>query len=486
MADVQAEIESKYDVPPDLVVPDLARLAGSGGRVDVDVIALSSTYHDTADADLLRYRLTLRRREGDADTGWHLKLPAADGRVEWRWPLGTAHESAADTVPGEAAELLQPFLRGRPVRPAVRLDVVRTRHRLCNAEGRLVAEVAHDDVRADGLAAQVRAPRWHEVEVEQGLAGSADVQDAIGRALIKAGAVPSTSRTKLGRALLGIGNEGIGTPRTSAGAVLLDYIGAQSDAMVAGHFAICRDVEDSVHKTRVASRRLRSTLRTFGDMFDEERAIGLEDELKWYAAVLGEVRDREVLRRRIAAAVADLPEDLVVGPVAVHIDAHLAGEYEAKRTDLLNVLRGERYAGLLDQVTHWRDDPPFTAAAGRPAAALREDVDRMRRKLGKHLDQATDHASTDDDMHRARKTGKRVRYAAEAASSEAKPGLAKEIAALQDVLGEFQDSIVTQELLHRLAADARIRGEDGFTYGVLVAEERRRADEARQRARADS
>jgi CHAD domain-containing protein len=474
VATVHREVETKFDVPPDYVVPDLGRFADPDDRLEIDEVKLASTYHDTPDLQLLRFRLTLRRRLGDADTGWHLKVPGAGERTELHWPPD------GEELPAEAAGLLTPFLRGAPVAPVVRLDVTRTRHRLLAATGELRAEVAHDDVRAVGLAAQVRAPRWHEVEAELGT-GSRDLLAVIGRELGRAGAFASSSRSKLARSVLGVGNEGVGSERTSAGAVLIDYISQQSDAIVAGYFAIQRDEPNAVHPTRVASRRLRSTLRSFERCFDAEQAVQLEEELKWYAGVLGEVRDREVLLGRLQAAVDELPTDLVVGPIAEQITTRLASERAMRRAELLDVMKGERYADLLECVASWRADPPFTAAAGRPAATLRDDIDRMERKLSKRLAQATEPASSAEDMHRARKTGKRVRYAAEAAAEDSK--LVSEITALQDLLGEFQDSIGAQNMLRALAADAAERGENGFTYGVLVAKEGQRADEARRLAR---
>jgi CHAD domain-containing protein len=473
------EIESKYDIAPDFVMP---ALADPGQPVDVDTVHLASTYYDTGDHDLLRYRLTLRRRVGEVDTGWQLKVPGAGERTELRWP-------ATDAPPEALRTLLRPFVRDKPIAAAVRLDVTRTRHRICDPADELVTEVAQDDVRATGLAAEVRAGRWQEAEIELGPAGSRAVLAEIGAKLIAAGAVASTSRTKVARALLGVGNEGVGTPRTSAGAVLVDYISQQCDALVAGHFAILRDVEDSVHRTRVASRRLRSTLRTFEYCFDAEQAKRFEDELRWYAGVLGGVRDTEVLRARLLAEIANLPDDLVVGPVAEHVDRELSRELAEHRAVLLEVMAGDRYAELLAEAMRWRDDPPFTAAAGRPAATLREALDRVERTLGKRLRRASRPSGTDEQMHAARKAGKRVRYAAEATAVGGDAGadsLAKHIAKLQELLGEFQDSVVAAELLRRLAADAAGQGEDGFTYGVLVAEERQRAQQARSRARRQS
>ncbi|HEY3714743.1 MAG TPA: CYTH and CHAD domain-containing protein [Jatrophihabitantaceae bacterium] len=477
--DVAREIETKYDIAPDFAMPSLA---GRERHVDVDTVRLASTYYDTGDHDLLRYRLTLRRRLGDVDTGWHLKVPGAGERTELRWP-------ATDEPPEALAALLRPFVRDKPITAVVRLDMTRTRHRICDPAGELLAEVAQDDVRATGLGAEVRARRWHEAEVELGPAGSRALLDEVGAALQARGAVASSSRSKLARALVGIGNEGVGTPRTSAGAVLVDYLAQQCDALVAGHFAIQRDADDSVHRTRVASRRMRSTLRTFEYCFDADQASTFEDELRWYAGVLGAVRDTEVLRARLLAAIADLPDDLVVGPVADHVDGQLTRELGAHRAELLEVMAGDRYAELLAEATRWRDDPPFTAAAGRPAATLNEAIDRVERTLGKRLRRAAQPSGTDEQMHGARKAGKRVRYAAEAAAARGDAraiSLAKDTAKLQELLGEFQDSVVAAELLRRLATDAAGQGEDGFTYGVLVAEERQRADEARRRARRQS
>ena len=477
MAEVAPEIETKFDVAPDFSVPPLDALAGKHGHVDVDVVHLVSTYYDTEARDLLRQRLALRRRLGDADTGWQLKVPASEGRTELRWP------PEGDEPPIEMLDLLGPFLRGHPLHPAVTVDTTRTRHRLVAEDGSMLAEIAADDVRAIDEGGGVRAPRWHEVEVELG-EGSRDLLQEVGKRLLHAGACPSTSRSKLARASVGIGNEGVGTPRTSAGALLLDYLNTQADAIVAGHFAIHRDADDAVHKTRVACRRTRSTLRTFGDFFDADRASGFEVELKWYAEVLGNVRDAEVLRARFKAAVADLPADVAVGDVGQRIDKHLEAEHAQRMDQLRLAMRSERYAALLAEIGRWREDPPFTAAAGRPAEALQEVVVRMAKRLRKRVARATKASGSSEDMHRARKTGKRTRYAAEVAPVEEIPDLVHHATALQDILGEYQDSVVATALLQRLAEDAPAEAVLGF--GVLVARERRLAEEAREQARGEN
>jgi CHAD domain-containing protein len=476
VADVAREIETKFDVAPDFAIPRLDSFAGKRGRVEVDVVRLASTYHDTTDHTLLSFRITLRRRLGDVDTGWHLKIPAAQGRTELRWP------PEGEEPPAELVELLGPMLRGRPLHRSVTINTARTRHRLIAADGTLLAEVAEDDVRAVDEGGGVRAGRWHEIEVELGGGGSPDLLSAVGKALLRAGAEPSSSRSKLARAVVGIGNEGLGAPRTSAGAVLVDYLSSQADAIVAGHFAIHGHGEDAVHKTRVACRRTRSTLRTFGDFFDEQQALALEEELKWYADVLGQVRDAEVLRARLGAAVSELPSELALGDVAGRIDEHLGAEHTERAVQLRAAMASERYAALLAEVVRWRSDPPFTAAAGRPAETLQDVVTRMRRRLRKRVSRATKPTSSPEELHRARKTGKRTRYAAEATPAKGNEEIVDHTTALQDILGEYQDSVVATAVLRRLAADAP--AEAAFSYGVLVARERALAEDARERARA--
>jgi inorganic triphosphatase YgiF len=472
------EVETKFDIPGDFAVPDLEKITKSDGRVDTDAVALSSTYHDTSTMQLLRFHLTLRKREATGatdDVGWQLKVPGSGFRTELHWPLDDN-----DAPPAELIALLRPFLGGREVEPAIRLDVTRARHRIISGDGALIAEIAHDDVQAVPLAAPVRASQWLELEVELGSAGDQSALERLDRIMRKAGASPSTSRSKLARAVAGVGNESVGGARSSAGAVLSEYVAAQVDAIIAGHFAIHEDGPDSVHQTRVACRRLRSTLRTFADCYDTDAASRLGDELQWYAAVLGSVRDREVLRSRLAGQLAELAPELVAGPAAQRIDERLAAELSDAREELLATFAGDRYAQLLERVVEWRDDPPFTMAAGRPAATLKDPVEHAQSVLDKRLDQATSETGTDAAMHKARKAGKRARYATEVVRAGKSGGRARR---LQDLLGEFQDSVVAADALLRLADQARAAGEDTFTYGVLFADERARANAAREQAR---
>ncbi len=471
------EIETKFDLPGGFEVPDLARFSRKDGRVEIDSVRLVSTYYDTSSLDLLRSRLTVRQRAAagaTTDVGWQLKVPGDGFRTELHWPTDDAHRP-----PPAMLALLQPFLDGRGLRPAVRLEVTRIRHRLVTGSGELRAELADDEVHAIPLGSLVRTAVWREVEVELGTAGDQSLLTRIGRALLKAGAHPSTSRSKLARAVSGRDHELMLDQRPTAGSVLGQYVAAQADVLVAGHFAIRGDVADSIHQTRVAARRLRSTLRTFSRFYDEAAATELEAELAWYAGALGAVRDLEVLRARFADHLRQLPST-IADEAKRPIDDRLATELAAARAGLLAAQSGARYGRLLARIGEWRDDPPYTKAARRPASALTKPVDHADRALDKGLIRATQPGGTDTEMHSARKAGKRARYANEVVRGGRSSKRSKK---LQDVLGEFQDSVVAAEAVESLLRAARESGEDTFIYGVLFAEERARADAAREQVR---
>ncbi|MEA2207326.1 MAG: hypothetical protein QOE77_4102 [Blastocatellia bacterium] len=488
MADTHREIETKFDVAPDFALGDPADFAQPGTVVETRVVNLASTYHDTAGQHLLRSALTLRRRSGDDDTGWHLKVPGAGFRTELHWPL-----AGNDQPPDELRHLIAAFTGGAELLPTVTLRTVRTRHRITAPDGRLVLELADDEVWAHSEGAPVSLPRWRELEVELGPAGTAGDLERVAR-LLQRGAYPSQAASKLRRAL---GHPD--APDTStAAAILTGYVRAQCDALTAGHFAIqdkpfeasaASQPHEAIHQTRVATRRLRAALRIFGPLFDTGAATRLADELAWFAAELGEVRDREVLRSRLARAVDDLPAYLIVGPVAERIDGVLLSELRQHADALLATMRDERYRVLLADLGRWREQPPFTPDAAGPPSVLAGYVAAAERKLAKRMKRAAGAHNPDELLHQARKAGKRARYAAEAAApalGRRGSKVAKRASKLQTLLGEHQDAVVATELLRRIADQVADEGQNAFSYGILVADQRRLAASSAEQARAST
>ena len=202
------EPEQKYDADADFVLPDLSGLEGRAKPAGPRRYYLSATYFDTEELDLIRNRITLRRRVGGADEGWHLKLPVRkDTRQEVRAPLGDGGSGSIEPVPARLAAQVEDITAGRPLRPIAILDTERTVVTLTGQAGEPLAEVADDRVTATRLDQPGSEPvTWREIEVEaltQG-PGAPGLLEAAGQALRQAGARRSSSASKLGR-LLGRG-----------------------------------------------------------------------------------------------------------------------------------------------------------------------------------------------------------------------------------------------------------------------------------------
>ncbi|MCW2497625.1 CYTH and CHAD domain-containing protein [Jatrophihabitans sp.] len=462
------ERESKFDVDSDWVLPDLAPLAPDGGSVATHTVELTSAYLDTPSRDLLSAGATLRRRTGDADTGWHLKVLDGDSRVEVRADLDGAG------VPKELRELVAGVRSGEPLRPLVTMTTVRRAHSIVAADGTVLAEIADDQVSATVFGPRRRTVGWREIEVEQA-AGDEALLTRAGRVLVKAGAAPSTSTSKVARALQRPGGEG--SADLSLGGLIRAYVSTQVDALLQRDIDL-RRARDVAHPTRVAIRRIRSVLHVFFDLFDPDRATALNSELSWFSGLLGEVRDRDVLRDHLSAAVAALPAEVVIGPVAERIEAMLTAEREAAVLALSKAMKSPRYFALIRELKAWRDDPAFrnghepTGGVGSWLRAAAAKVS-ARLRAAEKLDATTVEAAA--AMHRARKAAKRARYIAELArprlGGKAKSVIA-EATATQDRLGGHQDSVIAAQFLLRAqrAADAAA-GESPFTYGVLWAQE---------------
>jgi CHAD domain-containing protein len=260
--------------------------------------------------------------------------------------------------------------------------------------------------------------------------------------------------------------------------IIGDYITEQCTVIIDSE-AELRAGENVIHKVRVAVRRLRSTIRVFADLFDAEQGARLEEELVWWAALLGRVRDIDILTQRQQTLLAELPPELILGPVESTITEELAVQRKQAMDELLAALSSERYRKFIGMMHHWRSDPPFTAAAEASADSIDVAIKKARKKAGRRLAEAVAARRADEPsdelFHRARKASKRHRYAVEAALPVWGPKADKIISErkdLQDLLGSHQDSIVSAAFLRELGARRGIRsGQNGFTYGVLYARE---------------
>lgn len=477
------ERELKLGAGPGFHLPDLEGIADGVRATPHQQVRLETVYWDTAGLSLARWGCSLRHRvAGGKPEGWTVKLPSEGAGSMLERPE-LEFEGPARRPPAAAVALLRAYIRSRELEPVARLSTLRERIRLVDAAGRRLLEITDDEVSV--LEGRRVAARFREIEVEVSEGGDDHLEPVLDR-LRKAGAGAADPTPKNIRAL---GPRAQLPPEVAprevhggtAGEALKAAI-ATSVAQLLQHDPAIRAGTDpeSIHQARVAVRRLRSHLRTFGDLLEGAWADELRQDLGRVGAGLGAARDAEVLLERLQARVKELPES--DRRAALGLLSGLETEAVEARESARRLLDREAYIALLDRLVEAANDPPLLETAELPAAGvLPQLVAGPWRKLRKAVG-GLGPESPDAELHAARIAAKRARYAAEAVAATGNSdaqAFAKAAAALQTVLGEHQDAVTAQAWLRAAGASGR----RAFAAGQLSALELGAAARARSQWR---
>jgi CHAD domain-containing protein len=444
------EIEAKFDADADWRLPEPDGVVTH----DLATTELVAVYWDTVDRRLDDWGVTLRRRVADDEhVEWTVKLPvpgSGDG-VQRRQELNV--DDACETPPAELRTLVTAMTRGTELAPIAELRTERRRQRVGDDLWSDAVEITDDRVtsRVQGRP----GPSFRQIEVELLDHDAQDVMDSVVDALRDAGLKSSTDASKLRRVL----GAATGTRREeledagSMRGLTATSIGRSLDRIVRTDpwIRLADDVE-AVHTCRKAVRRLRSDLRTLRKVLDAELTEPLRDELKWFGALLGEVRDLHVLREQLVELADDARIPVAeLDPIVAALDAQLAIE----RGHLLSAMEGDRYLALISRATEFEHHVPLrlgtdaedptegaVATAGRRAW---KTVDRARHRV--------DRRSSSERLHTLRKKVKRARAAAQLAKDAAEASgskqrrksakkFAKAAGSLKDQLGDLHDADV--------------------------------------------
>jgi CHAD domain-containing protein len=230
---------------------------------------------------------------------------------------------------------------------------------------------------------------------------------------------------------------------------------------------------------------MRALLAAYRGVLDAERVAPLREELRWLGEELGAARDSEVVRDRLRAEVAELRAELVLGPVERRIVETFATRYRRAHDRALEEMNGERYFALLDALDALVTAPPLGPKAPEPAIEVyRKKLARTYRRTKRLVREARaqeDAEAREHQLHEVRKSAKRARYAAEAARrvlGDEAHAYGKAMKAVQEVLGEHQDSVVARGELRNLGIAAYADGDNAFTFGLLYGHEEVRAAQA--------
>jgi CHAD domain-containing protein len=429
----------------------------------------SSTYHDTSDHRLAAVGITLRYRVGEGNDGaWQLKLPDdSAARLELELP------GRPDGVPERFGDLVAATVRGRALAPIATLETVRQGF-LVRENGRELAEVVIDEVTVTDVPAERAKRCFEELEVEL-VDGDEDALRRIERDLRAAGAGDADTRPKVFQAL-GLRRDEPRPPKRKAPAQqhLVAMLGQQHRAILANDpgTRLGEDPEH-LHQHRVAIRRLRALLRAARPMLDRAWVKELRDELRWAGRALGDVRDLDVMIEHLERDGSELDER-ERGALQVLL-SQLADRRDEARRIMLAELRTPRYMKLLDRLETELGSPPVVDRSVHLEKIAGREFRRLRTTMRKL---APD--SADEELHAARISVKRARYAAELAErSRGKKATAFIRAAkqLQDVLGDHQDAHVAEDVIRQLAHTAL--PDQAFAGGMIAERQRERRRDAR-------
>ncbi|MBH0779982.1 CHAD domain-containing protein [Nocardia bovistercoris] len=277
----------------------------------------------------------------------------------------------------------------------------------------------------------------------------------------------------------------------TAGKALNTALGDDVDRLLAAEPDVRADAYDSVHQMRVATRRLRSVLRSYRSLLRKEPVALMNDELKWLADLLGVARDAEVRAERFTALLADKTAASDPADVAKATERLVTAErarYTTAHAEILTALDDARYHTLRDRLVQWRGAPPLRGArAAVPAPDFFGVVmnrDRERVEAMVRYEPTVSAQERVELLHDIRKSAKRLRYSCEAAEpvlGEDATAMGSRAKRLQTVLGDHRDAVESREAILERAAEAEADGESRKIYDRLAKAELKAAERELER-----
>jgi len=441
------EIELKFLCAPD----DLSKVLAAAPQGEDETRELRSVYFDTPDLKLQKKGVSLRIRESKGRRVQTLKRGEGLAREEHEHPV---EHDEPDMRLGPLAEILPDG--GAALRPAFDVRVTRRQRLLRHGGAKIELAVDEGQVEASGATARISEV---ELELKSGrpkalfdlarelnraapLYLSFDSKAARGQAL--AAGAPLQARRK----------ERVELPADATAAQAFRATARNALGQIAANAVVMRDTgqPDATHQLRVAARRLRSAIATFGPLLSETEAEHIKAELRWLAHACDAARNLDVLAERVAEARARDPSAAGLAALAEVVEQARRAATEAA----VAAVRSDRFRLLMIDATAWIETGAWLADdAGRDvrdqkatafAAAALDRRRRKLRKLARRLDEVSDEA-----RHEARIEAKKLRYAAETFASlfpeKATARFIGRLKDLQEELGALNDTATAEPVL---------------------------------------
>ena len=480
------EREMKFEVPEDFQMPPF------GAAASESAVELHATYWDTHDARLLRWGHTLRFRHAadGSEDGWTLKLSAprtasSRGSADVLDRREISLDGRAEFPPDQLKSLISGVIRRGRLVPIASIETTR-RSLVLEDRRELGAAVEVSDDTTSSTVDGAPRPPFRQLEIEAAGSPSEAMVDEVAARLTDAGAIPSDS-TKLQMALgTSPGPEVHASKlrRESSVVELARYAIASGTVRLIEHDPQVRVGSDSeaVHQARVATRRLRSDLKTLEPVLSPAAVVRLREDLAWVGGLLGAVRDLDVVTHRVEDRAKRVPQ--AEDEASASIVTVLRDDRRVRWSELVEGMGSARYINLLEALVTASHEPPMADGWSdrRARPVFRKLVGKTWRRTARAV-AALDRDPSDAALHEVRKRAKRARYAAELGRGVfGKPArrLAKQLEAIQDELGELQDAVVAEASLGSLA-DRGLPSRAAYLAGTIACWERSARDAALRR-----
>jgi triphosphatase len=428
---------------------------------------LVNTYYDTADYRMRELGIAIRLRQIG---GKWLQTIKTEGRViaglheRFEWETQTTANTFDFSLlqDMELKSLLENSLDGEPLQPAFTTDFTRIK-RILRFDDGTECEFALDRGK---IIASGKEQLISEIELEI-VAGDARRLFEFSKTLIEHIPIRLMHESKAARGFAL--SPGAQSKPTKAKQAALDKQMSARQGFVAiasaclqhmtANEAGCSLGEDVeyLHQMRVAIRRLRTAIRLFADFLDSEKMIAIVEELRWLGEELGMTRDLDVfLGETLPPMIASWPNDIGLARVGTRIFEQRAAAAAASRA----AVQSPRYQQLLLNLALWllalSEQGESTDEITKLADFARNALKRHRKQLIRRAENLLELSA--DERHRARISGKRLRYAAEFFSPlfparKSKPYI-QELANLQSILGVLNDAAMTHTILSQVTDES--------------------------------
>jgi inorganic triphosphatase YgiF len=466
------EIELKFLCAPD----DLSAVLAAAPEGEDETRELHSTYFDTPDLKLQKLGVSLRVRESKGSRVQTLKRGSGLTREEHEAPV---QGERPDPQMGPLGDILP---NGEALTLDAAFDVRVTRRQRLVRYGEAEIELALDQGEVEGGD---RSTPISEVELEL-KSGPAEALFQLARELSRAAPLYLSfdGKAARGQALVSGAplqarrKERVELAPTASAAEAFQATARNALGQIAANAAVLREAPqpEAVHQLRVAARRLRSAITTFGPLLGDAEAERVKDELRWLAHACDAARNLDVLAERIAAAASRAK----LQPKGLEALTTSVKDARAKASaDAAEAMRSERFRSLMIDATAWAETGAWLSGAER--AEVRDQkatafaaaaLDRRRRKLRKLSRDL--HRASDEARHDARIEAKKLRYAAETFASlypeKATNRFIARLKDLQEELGALNDAATAEPLLEQLDLSAEASAAAVELVGLQAAE----------------